>query len=248
MNVEQFLALGLVLTGAIALAIYGLRYRDKAPRVCQVPVFPALSGEVGRAAEAGISIHIALGNGGLISEDALASVAALQGLRALLDLAATYDTPPIITTADPTLYLLANDWLRRAYTRIGNVGLFRSDAVRFTAASPTLYAAMAATHLFDAGIGANIMLGTFGQEVNLLTESAQRRGINTMGGTVTPLGLGALYPALDTEHLVLGEELFAGAALVKDRSSYWASLSTQNLLRWLVVVGIVTMAGLSFVK
>ena len=104
MNIEQLLALAIVLAGTVILVMYGVRYRDKAPRVRPVPVFHALSGEVGRAAEEGVSIHIALGNGGLISEDALASVVALQGLRALMDLAAAYDTPPIITTADPTLY------------------------------------------------------------------------------------------------------------------------------------------------
>ncbi len=248
MNIDQFLALGIVMVSAVILAINGLRFRDKSPQVRQLPVFQALAGEVGRAAEEGNSLHIALGSGSVISDDAMTSVVALQSLRALMDLAAAYDTPPIVTTADPTLYLLANDWMRRAYTRIGNVSLFRTDFVHFTAASPTLYAAMAATHLLDKGVGANIMLGKFDHEVSLLTESAHRRGINMMGGTVTPLGLSALYPALDMERLVMGEELFAGPALVQERSSYWASLSTQDVLRWIVVVGILMTAGLSLLR
>ena len=37
----------------------------------------------------------------------MTSVAAVRDLNTLVDLSATYDTPPVITTGDPLLYLLA---------------------------------------------------------------------------------------------------------------------------------------------
>jgi len=241
----QLMALGVILVAAIAFALYGIRYRDQSPPTRPVPVFPGLTDEVGRVAEEGVFVHVALGNGSLIGDDAMMSVAALQGLSGLLGLSAAYDTPPLITTGDPTLYLLASDWMRRAYVRTGSADLYKSAAVQFTAASPVTYAAMAATYLSDGGIGSNVVLGAFTQEVTLLTTAAERRGIHSSGGTASPQGLGALYPTLDQEQLVMGEDMFAGSAAVSQRSSALASLWTQDLLRWLVIAGILGTALLS---
>ena len=242
----QLMALGVVLVAVIAFAIYGMRYRKQSTATRQVPVFHALADEVGRVAEEGASIHVALGNGSLIGDDAMTSVAALQGLSSLIDLSAVYDTPPLITTSDPTLYLLAGDWLRRAYARLGSADLYRPAAVQFTATSPITYAAMAATYLADGGISSNVVLGAFTQEATLLTTAAERRGIHSSGGTTSPQGLGALYPALDQEQLVMGEDMFASSMAGSQRSSTVASLGAQDVLRWLVILGIVGTALLSF--
>lgn len=238
----QIIALGFVLIGAIALALYGMRYRSQRPEARPFPLFRSLADEVGRVAEEGATIHIAIGNGSLTSDDAMTSIATLQGLSALIDLAAAYDTPPLITTGDPTLYLLANDWMRRAYARLGSAKLYRPNAVQFMAASPSAYAAMAATYLFDEKIGSNLVLGAFTQEVSLLTEAAERRSIHSSGGTTSPQGLGALYPILGAEQLVVGEDLFAGGAAVTQRPSFWTSLWAQDLLRWVVIAGLLAAA------
>ncbi|MEJ5311739.1 MAG: DUF6754 domain-containing protein [Anaerolineae bacterium] len=243
----QLMALGVVLVAVIAFALYGMRYRNQSPPTRSIPVFGSLADEVGRVAEEGTSIHVALGNGSVIGEDAMTSVAALQGLSALLDLSAAYDTPPLITTSDPTLYLLAGDWLRRAYARLGSVDLYKSAAVQFTAPSPITYAATAATYLSDGGISSNVVLGAFTQEATLLTTAAERRGIHSSGGTTSPQGLGALYPALDQEQLVIGEDMFASGAVVSQRSAALASLSAQDILRWLVIIGIIGAALISLI-
>ena len=240
--VMQLVAFAFVLIGAISLAIYGMRYRSQLPRSRSFPVFRSLSDEVGRVAEEGASIHIAIGNGGLASDDAMTSVATLQGLSALIDLAAAYDTPPLITTGDPTLYLLASDWMRRAYARLGSANLYRPDAVQFVAASPTAYAAMAASYLYDGKIGSNLLLGVFTQEVSLLTEAAERMSIHSSGGTTSIEGMGALYPLLGPGQLVMGEDMFAGGANATQKPSFWASLWAQDVLRWMVIAGVLIAA------
>ncbi len=242
---EQTIALAFVLVGATILAIYGLRYRETPPEMRDYPLFHALSDEVGRVAEEGKTIHIALGKGGLAGHDALTSVAALQSLNALFNLSAAYDAPPLITTSDPTLYLLAGDWMRRAYTRIGNAARYRPLFVQFIAITPTTYAAMAATYIFDGGVSSNIILGAFDQEVSLLGEATQRRRIHSIGGTTSLEGISALYPILPADKFVMGEELFAGATEVIQRSPYWASLSAHDVLRWLTIAGILAAAVLS---
>jgi len=240
------IALGVILIATIAMAIVGIRYRRTSVKhLRDFPIFRAFSGEVGRAAEEGALIHISLGSGALTGEDAMTSLAALESLSALFELAAAYDTPPIITTGDPTLYILADDWMRRAYARLGNAERYRPTLVQFTAATPTTYAAMAATYLAEKGVGANMFLGAFDQEVSLLTDAVVRRGARAIGGAVSPLGLAPLYAALGPADLVMGEDLFAGGAEATQRSVFWASLGTQDFLRWVIVIAMLIIAVFS---
>lgn len=258
---SQLLALGMTLIGAIALAVYGMRYQRKARTLQEgveetdvppleatkhvQPVFRAFTDEVGRVAEEGAAIHVALGSGGFLNEQGMVSVAALQGIQGLNELSAAYDTPPLVTTGDATLYVLADHQLRSAYAQVGSARQYRPNLVRFMAPSPFLYAAMSATLAFDEPVGTNINLGAFDQEVTLLTDAAARRDVKVFGGAASALGLAALYPAVPDDRLIVGEELFAGGAEVTGRSAFWASLSAENVLRWLVVIGIVVAVGVS---
>lgn len=240
---RPLIALGITLVAAVALTVIGIRHRQAPPRYLRdFPIFRSFPGEVGRAAEEGALIHVTLGSGALTGEDAMTSLAALESLHALFDLAAAYDTPPLITTGDPTLYVLADDWMRRAYTRLGNPERYRPALVQFMAATPATYAAMAATYLSEKGSGTTMMLGAFDQEVSLLTDAVIRHGGRAIGGAVSPLGLAPLFTLLEPQQLVLGEDLFAGGAEATQRSVFWASLGVQDFLRWLLVAGMVLTA------
>lgn len=248
MMVDRTLILGgagVILLAVVAAFIYAFRRRKKSSELRKIPIFEQLAGEVGRAAEEGTLIHITLGHGSLSGEDAMTSVASLESLTALADLSAAYDTPPIITTGDPTLYLLADDWMRRAYSRIGNVARYRPTLVQFVGASPVTYAAQAATYLYEKGVGSNIVLGSFAQEVSLFSEAAARRGIFTVGGSTSWQALSALFPAWGTENLVMGEDLFAGGALVTQEQKYEAALWGADAIRWAVIAGLIVLAVLS---
>jgi hypothetical protein len=104
---------------------------------------------------------------------------------------------------------------------------------------------MAGTLLHDRPVDTNIMLGSFGQEISLLTEGAQRRQAKSLGGTTTLEGSAALYPALPDDRQLIGESLFAGGAAVTEQSSFDAGLWAQNVLRWLVVLALIGTAILS---
>ncbi|MGC9347041.1 MAG: DUF6754 domain-containing protein [Anaerolineae bacterium] len=236
--VTQLAALTLALVGAVALAIYGIR-QGRALRESQgESPFKSFAGEVGRVAEEGAGIHVSLGSGGLLGEQGMVSVAALQGLDSLVELSAAYGTPPIITTGDPTLYLLADNRLRRAYGQLGRARNYPAAAVHFSASDPLPYAAMAATMTSDHPIATSINLGAFDQEVSLLTHTALNRRAKLFGGAVSIEGLAALYPVVPSERMVMGEELFSGGAVATGRPAHWASLKVQNVLRILVIVGI----------
>jgi hypothetical protein len=240
--VTQLAALLLALVGSLALVFFGMRNRRASRNNYGESIFHAFSGEVGRVAEEGAAIHVALGSGGILGEKGMTSVAALQGLQGLIELSAAYDTPPIVTTGDPTLYLLADNQLRRAYSQLGRARTYPATAIQFTGSSSLPYAAMAATVTADRSIATNINIGAFDQEVSLLTQTALNRRVKLFGGAVSLEGLAALYSVLPPERMVIGEELFSGGALATDRSVYWASLRAQNVLRVLIIIGILIAA------
>ncbi len=238
MNNAMGAALAIIGLGIIVLLIfYVILKAQSRPNTSSrsIPMFNALGEEVRRSAEEGSFIHVAVGSGSIIGEEALISIGALEGLRDMSDLSAAYDTPLTITAGDPILYLMADDWMRRSYVKLGSVGRYRPTRVQFTAATPVTYAAMTALYLYDKKVGSNVMMGEFGQEVNLIAEAAGRRGTYSSGGVASPPAMAGLYPLLGREQLALGEELFAGAAEVTGRPIYRASLWAQDILRILLV-------------
>lgn len=242
-----YVALVLVLIGTIVLLLRTLRERSR-DHSEETSLAQAFSAEVGRTAEEGTTIHVALGHGNLLTEDGMASIAALQAVSGLTALAAAYGTPPTISTGDATLYLLAATRLRDAYARQGDIEACPLDAVQFTAPTPLLYAAMAATVTHDQTTGSSLILGSLGQEASLLVNAARQRGARTYGGTNTATGSAALYPELDERHLLIGEQLFSEGARAQARPIHWASLTAQDTLRWLVIVGVAAAALVSLLK
>ncbi len=243
---DQLIALSFALIGGVALSVYGILSKSALKRGKRVETktisgFHVFSNEVGRVAEEGTAIHIALGHGGIVSDNVVTSIAALQGLSTLIDLAAAYDTPPYMTTGDPTLYLLADNRLRKAYTRLGNLAFYRPNHVQFATSTAAGYAAVGAAQPAVNKKCTNIILGTYDQEISLVSDAAGRRRIKSFGGSTSPQGLAALYPTLGSEALIMGEELFEGANDTQ-HSVFAASLWAQDILRWLVIAGIVGTA------
>ncbi len=243
----SYVALVLVLIGTIVMVVRAIQERHRDHRRDRL-LAQVLSGEVGRTAEEGTAIHVALGHGNLLTEDGMASVAALETISDLTVLAAAYSTPPTISTGDATLYLLAATRLRDAYAQLGDIEACPLDAVQFVAPTPLLYAGMAATLTRDHTTGASLILGSLGQEASLLVDAARQRGARTYGGTHTAVGSAAFYPELDSQHLLIGEQLFSEGARVQAKPIHWASLTAQDTLRWLIVAGVAVTALLSLLK
>jgi hypothetical protein len=209
-------------------------------RIRPLTSFQDLRSETGRAAEGGGTIHIAIGNGGLIGEDTVTSLAALEVVEELADTAVLYNAPPIVTVGDPTLLPLAQDILRRAYERHDLVKRYDPDQVRFVAPSPVAYAAGAANIVMTEDVMSNAMIGAFGSEVSLITDAGARRDLPQLAAAAAPSALGALYPA--TDRLAVGEELYAAGAQMTEKRRYTISLQAQDILR-LVLAGFIVMTA-----
>jgi len=236
-----FLALSLLVLGLVLGAQWLLRKRGKPlPALRPLPAFQDLRDEVKRVAESGKTIHIALGSGGLSSADAVTSLAALQVVEALADAVVAYDVPLIITVGDSTLLPLAQDALRRAYERRDLAELYKPSLVRFIAPMPVAYAAGAAYEIALEDVMTNVMVGHFGPEVSLIADAGARLGLPQLAAAVSPDAIGALYPI--TNRLAVGEELYAAGAQMTEGSRYLVSLTTQDILRFILVIAILVLA------
>jgi hypothetical protein len=212
-------------------------------RIRPLTSFQDLRSETGRAAEGGGTIHIAIGNGGLIGEDTVTSLAALEVVEELADTAVLYNAPPIITVGDPTLLPLAQDILRRAYERHDLVKRYDPDQVRFVAPSPVAYAAGAANIVVTEDVMSNAMIGAFGSEVSLITDAGVRRNLPQLAAAAALAALGALYPA--TDRLAVGEEMYAAGAQMTEKRRYTISLQAQDILRLALAAFIAMTAALA---
>jgi hypothetical protein len=234
-------ALLLLLVALVLLLLFTARARSgRRPQVRRIRAFDQLPAELGRAAEAGASLHFGLGTGALGGEQTATSLAGIQVLAAVADAAVAYGNPPLVTAGDPTLMALAQDTLRRAYRRAGAPEDYDPKMVRYVAPSPSVYALGAGDAVGHEHVTASVLAGSFGEEIGLLTHAAEGRGLTQMAAADRPQALSALYAA-DTL-LAAGEELYAGAARLTGLPQHVASLQAQDWLRYLMVLLILLAA------
>jgi hypothetical protein len=236
-----FLLLSVLVFAALTIL---RRRRESDIQMREIPPFQDLWDELGRAAESGKPLHIALGNGGLGSGNTVSSLAGLQVLEGLVDAAVSYDVPPIVTVGDATLLPLAQDVLRRAYARGQIAEFYDPSQVRFVAPSPVAYAAGAVPVGAPEDVTANVAVGAFGSEVSLVADMSDRRRTSEAGAVDTAEAIGALYPA--TDRLAMGEELYAAGAQITEEKKYTTGLIAQDVLRFVLALVILASAALSF--
>lgn len=215
-------------------------------RIRPLAAFRDLTREVGYAAESGGTIHIALGSGGLTGEDAVMSLAGLELVEALADAVVLYDAPPIITVGDATLLPLAQDIVRRAYERYDRIDRYDPNLIRFVGPTPIAYAAGVASMVTTEEVSANVIVGSFGAEVSLITDAGTRHGLPQIAAAATSGAMGAMYPA--AEHLAIGEDLYTAGAQVTGKRRFLVSLIAQDSLRLFLVVIVLLVAASTFLS
>ncbi len=206
-----------------------------------MPGYQAVPRLQGRAIETGQSLHISLGTGGVGGADTAATLSGLAILDTIAEEAVASDSPPTITVADPTAMILAQDVLRRAYTRQHNAAGYDPRAVRFVAAPPMAYGAGVMDMLAHEETAASIIIGAIGPEAALLVEEGARQGITQIVGTSDAMATSLLYPSAD--HLLVGEEMFVPGAYVGTDAGRISSLIVQDIFRWLIVAAILLGAA-----
>jgi hypothetical protein len=101
---------------------------------------------------------------------------------------------------------------------------------------PMTYAAGTSDIVNQGNLVSNLMIGRFGAEIAIVTESATRGGMEQVVGSDDPTAMALAVVA--TDKVLLGEEVFVSGAYLHGEPAQLASIQLQDILRVLAIVGI----------
>jgi hypothetical protein len=237
------LGLSLVVLCAALLALLGGRGRQGTPlRLRAVEALTRLYRAVGLSVEDGTRLLIALGGPRLLTRNGGSSLAGLAALREVSQKAAAGDRPPVAVAGEASLALLAQDTLQAGYQAAGAGEYYQPVAGRLVGLTPFSTAAGTIPILDEEQVSAAALIGHFGPEAALLSEAAERSNVLLVGSTGDPAGQAALYAS--APQVLIGEELFAAPAYLGEGGRRSASLLVHDILRWLLICGLLAGGGL----
>lgn len=217
--------------------------RRKTPSVFRdIPAFTRLRQAVGLVVEDGSRLHVSLGRGALTTPQSASALAGLALLRRLADLTSAGDQPPIVTSGDATLAILSQDTLQAA-AKFSEQAAFDPTTGRLTGLTPFSYAAGAIPAIRDENVSANLLMGNFGVEVALLTDAVERENTFVLAGSDNLTAQAVIYAS--AQEPLIGEEIYAAGAYVESGPLDTASLTVQDILRWLIIAAILVGALLT---
>jgi hypothetical protein len=228
--------IGLVFVLVAAALLLGLTFirRKSAPVFRDIPAFTRLQRAIGISVEAGTRLHISLGRGGLQTPNAAPALAGLAMLRHLAEQTSASDKPPVVSSGAADLAILSQDTLQAGYKAAGAEEIYDPGTGRLTGLTPFSFAAGTIPIMRDEDVSANILIGHFGPEVALLTDTAERSNSPAVAAAVDPAAQAIIYASVDDP--LIGEELFAAGAYSNAGIAHQASLQVQDILRWVIIL------------
>jgi hypothetical protein len=242
----SLIGLGFLILFLVLMILFWMRDR-KRPRqnLRSIQAFGKLKRGIGLAVEAGQRVHISLGHGGISGQTAASALVGLSVLQRIARAASISDRPPVATSGEAAQALLSQDSLRSAYRAVNAESQFNPDAAQLSGVTPFSYAAGTLPVVYDQQVSVNILTGSFGSEVALIADAADRTGSISLGGSENLSAQAVLYAAV--QEPLIGEELFAAGAYVQAGPMHTASLKAQDVLRWLLIGAILIGAALKMI-
>jgi len=241
----NLLGLGLIGFAAVLLLALLLIKRKAPPSWRVLPALAKLSRAVDLSVEDGTRLFVALGRTSLLTPRGGAALAGLALLRRIAEHASLSDRPPVAVAGESSLALLAQDTLQAGYKSMGAGDLYQPTSGRLSGMTPFSSAAGAMPILQDENVSAGMLVGDFGVEAALLADAAERQGAFLLGASADLSSQAALFAS--AQEPLIGEELFATSAYLDPGTSHSASLSVQDVLRWLIVLALLVGAVLKLI-
>ncbi len=247
MNWMGLAGLVFLLVFFLLVVILGLRGRNHpAPPLRDIPAFNRLTRSIGLAVESGRRLHVSLGRGNLYGNQAASALVGLDILGRIARAASVSDRPPVATSGEGALAVLSQDTLRSTYRAIGASGQYDATSGQMTGPTPFSYAAGVLPLIFDEQISTTIITGHLGSEVALITDASERSGSMTLAGSDSLTAQAVLYAA--AQEPLIGEDLYAAGAYLKNSPMNIACLRVQDIFRWALIFAMLAGAVLKFLS
>lgn len=241
----NFVELVILVVSAFLLGAIALWKRKSPAKLRNIPALAQLSHMLGLSVEDGTRLHISLGSGNLLDMRGGSALAGLAMLRHIAERTSVSDSPPVASAGDPLLGMLSQDTLQTGYKAANAAELYSHNTGRVAGLSPFGYAAGAMHISPNENVSANIMIGHFGPEAALIADAAERGNAAIIGASDNLAGQSVLFA--NTQDALVGEELFAAGAYLGAGASHTASLTLQDLFRWLIILALLGGAAAKLV-
>ncbi|HEY5982135.1 MAG TPA: DUF6754 domain-containing protein [Anaerolineales bacterium] len=241
-----WVGLGALLFSTVLLIAIARLRRPSAARFRPISGLTSLYRAFGHSVEGGTRLIIALGGPSLLSRSAGPALAGLRLLKEIAQRGTGSDLPPLAVSGEPSLALLSQDTLHAGYRAIGAPEFFQPVTGRVAGLTPFSSSAATMPMISDEQASVAALIGHFGVESALLAEAAERSNVVLIGATDDPAAQAVLY-ATSTDPLV-GEELFAAPAYFAGGAMPLASLTVQDVLRWIIIAVVLLGAALKLLQ
>ena len=209
-----------------------------------IPAYDKINKEINVAVEDGSQLHISLGRGGMTGPESAAALAGLNILKQIIEKSSVCDHPPVASTGDAVISILAQDTIRGTSKAISVTDQLRNPSGELIGVTPFSYAAGSLSTIRDSNVSANIHTGWFGNEMIWFTTAGERQSSPTIAGTAQLPAQAVIYASASDP--LIGEELFAGGAYLGTSKIHQASISAQDVIRWIIIVIIIGSVLLNF--
>jgi hypothetical protein len=227
----------------VLILIFAALARRKGARPAifrEIDALLSLPHTVGQAVETGRRLHISLGSGTIGDMNTTSALAGLTVLDQISAVATVSDKPPVVTTADGTAMLLAQDTLKNVYVRQNVLNRYDPTSARVAGLSPLSFGAALTSLVQDESVGGTVLIGAMGTEAALLAEADQRANVTTLAGADDPATQAVLFASADSP--LIGEDIFAGGAYIGRNPGHVGSLRAQDVMRVLIIIVILAAA------
>ncbi|MCX6079426.1 MAG: hypothetical protein NTW32_07825 [Chloroflexi bacterium] len=243
MNPTGLAGLGLVLLATMIMVFFAILDRRFHFSFRNIRAYTHIQRAARLVVEDGTRLHFSLGNASMLAADGASALTGLVLLRRLGEFTSLGDLPPIVTTGSGLLNLLAQDTMREAHDAVVVEQPFDMNNARLTGFTPFSYAAGVMSVIRNEKISTNVLFGSFGPEVGLLTDAADRQHATVIAASEGLTAQAVLF-ASSSSDVLIGEELFAAGAYIQAGPFHTASLLLQDILRWLVILALLAGAGM----
>ncbi len=194
------------------------------------PGIKRLPGWVGQAIEAGRPLHLSFGSADIAAADAAVAAAEAELFYHIIQAAGSGDAAPVISASAAATVPLCQDTIRRAWD-----GDDRRARAQWLPQGPRslAFAAGLTADMRDERPAAHILAGSFGPELALILDSAEREGQGSFAVSDQLEGQAIAYAMAD--EVLIGEQLYSAAAYLSHESTARADASVQDIWRGILI-------------
>lgn len=225
-NAVSSIIFGIAVILLVGYTISRARAGHTLPAIRRIAGLDAFEEAVGRATEMGKPVHMTDYSTDLGDD---ATMAYWSYLAYVSKLCAQYDTRIVVSDADYFVNGVNQEIVKQAYLEAGKPDAFNQDDIRFITGSQFAWAMSVAGYLGREKPAAQFLIGYFYAESLILAEAGNAVGAIQVACTVSTTQTAFFVAACD--YVMLGEELYAGAAYLSKDPIITGTVVAEDVLR-----------------